>query len=429
MANHAASNNGGDAVRWPAADFSRVPYSVYVDPDVYQREQERIFKGPLWSYLGLEAELPETGSFITSSIGETGVIVTRNKDGEIRAFVNRCAHRGAIVCRQPRGKSKNFVCVYHQWSYDLNGDLKGVPYRKGIGGAGGMPEDFDTQSHGLEKVRVSTYKGVIFGTFSDAAEPLEEFLDAPLRRYLDRLFDKPLTILGYTRQVVPANWKLYVENTKDPYHGALLHLFHSTFGFYRSSQQGGAVLDKAGMHSAIYAKIGTDDDSSLKEAFSETRFNDVKSDDDGSGFKLNDPSILKARKEFDDGISTLIIHLFPSVVIQQISNTLATRKIITHATDKFELFWTYFGYADDDEEMQKMRIKQANLIGPAGFISMEDGEATRLVQDNAINAQQHHSVIEMGGLGEIGSEDHLVHETSIRGMWRQYCKLMDIDVG
>ncbi len=427
MSNHTAPTNGDESMQWPASDFSRVPYSVYVDPEIYQREQARIFKGPLWSYLGLEAELPEVGSFIASSIGDTSIIVSRNKDGEIRAFVNRCAHRGATVCRVLRGKTKNFLCVYHQWSYDLNGDLKGVPYRKGIRGAGGMPADFDMQEHGLEKIRVATYKGVIFGTFSDAAEPLEEFLDAPLRKYLDRLFDKKITVLGYTRQVVSANWKLYVENTKDPYHAALLHLFHATFGFYRSTQQGGVTLDKAGMHSAIYAKIGTDDNSSLSEAFSETRFTKIEADD--TDFKLSDPSILKARKEFDDGISTLIIHIFPSVVIQQISNTLATRKIITHSKNKFELFWTYFGYADDDEELRKMRIKQANLIGPAGFISMEDGEATRLVQANAEQSQQHHSVIEMGGLGEIGSEDHLVHETSIRGMWRQYCKLMDIHVG
>jgi anthranilate 1,2-dioxygenase large subunit len=413
--------------RWPAADFSRVPYAVYVDPEIYREEQARIFRGPVWCYLGLEAELPEPGSFLTSHVGDTPVIVARNRAGEVHAFVNRCAHRGATVCRLPRGQAMQFLCVYHQWSYTLDGDLLGVPYRKGIRGAGGMPSAFDTAAHGLEKLRVASRNGVLFGSFSEAAPPLEDFLDAPMCAYLDRVFRKPVEILGYTRQVVPANWKLYCENTKDPYHASLLHLFHATFGFYRSTQQGGVTLDRSGMHSAIFAKQGTDDQQALSEAFSDTRFSQVETRE--GAFKLRDPSILAGRREFDDGISTLIVQLFPSVVIQQISNTLATRRIIPRAPGSFELLWTYFGYADDDAELRAMRLKQANLIGPAGFISMEDGEATRLVQQNAANARERHSVIEMGGLGEIATQDHLVHETSVRGMWRAYCALMGIEPG
>jgi len=413
-------------LRWTASDYSRVPYGVYVDEDVFQREQEKIFRGPTWSYLGLEAEIQNPGSFITSYVGDTPVVLTRNAEGRIKAFVNRCAHRGATVCRERHGATKRFLCVYHQWSYSLDGDLVGVPYIKGIRGAGGMPDDFDRAANGLQKLRVESYQGVVFATFSDKVEPLAEFLDKPLCKYLDRLFEKPITVLGYARQVVPANWKLYCENTKDPYHGALLHLFHATFGMYRSTQVGGVDLDKTGMHSAIHARIGTDDSEALTEAVSDTRFNNLEKGDDE--VKLRDPSVLAGCKEFEDGISTLIVQAFPSVVIQQITNTLATRKIIPHAVDEFELLWTYFGYVDDDAEMEQMRLKQANLIGPAGYISMEDGEAARLIQDNAAHSVDRQSLLEMGGVGEIDSIEHLVTETSIRGMWREYCRLMGFEV-
>lgn len=415
-----------EALKWTASDFSRVPYAVYVDQDVFQREQERIFRGPTWSYLGLEAELPEPGSFLTSYIGDTPVIVVRNNEGAIRAFVNRCAHRGATVCRERHGTTKVLRCIYHQWSYTLDGELVGVPYIRGIKGSGGMPPEFDRGDFGLQPLRVESYKGVVFGSFSDEVAGLAEFLDAPLCKYLDRLFAKPVKILGYARQVVPANWKLYLENTKDPYHAALLHLFHATFGMYRSTQVGGVDLDKTGMHSAIHARIGTDDRQGLTEAFSETRFSDLAKDEKKT--KLRDPSVLAGRKEFEDGISTLILQLFPSVVIQQITNTLATRKIIPRAVDEFELLWTYFGYEDDDAEMQQMRLKQANLIGPAGYISMEDGEATRMVQENASHALEEQAVLQMDGEGDIASVEHLVTETSIRGMWQHYCHLMDFKV-
>lgn len=416
------AENLGD-IPWPGtSDYARVPYRVYADQDIFDREQARIYRGPVWSYLGLEAEIPAPGDYIVSSVGTTPVIVNRTKDGKIASFVNKCSHRGAVICRKPRGHVSEHTCVYHQWSFDLDGRLTGVPYRRGIKGQGGMPKDFDMAAHGLETLRVATYNGVIFGTFSRDVEPLEAFLDKPISAYLDRVFNRPVKILGYNRQRIPANWKLYAENTKDPYHAGLLHLFHATFGTYRSTQKGGVDLDRTGRHSAIFAKVGTDDKAALEDAYKETSFKSVS--DNASPFTLSDPSLLSGRKEFEDGISNLIVLLFPSVVIQQIANTLATRKIVPIAPDEFELYWTYFGYADDDAEMDRFRLKQANMIGPAGLISMEDGEATRLVQAMAGRRENACSVLEMDNRGEIGTIDHLVSEVPIRGMWREYCRLM-----
>src|ERR1700733_13228646 len=109
---------------WPAAGLTRVPYRVFQSDDAYQAEQQRIFHGPSWHYLALEVELPEPGDFRTTKVGDTPIVVTRDNDGEIYAFENRCAHRGALICLDIHGGSKkDFTCVYHGWTYDRQGNL------------------------------------------------------------------------------------------------------------------------------------------------------------------------------------------------------------------------------------------------------------------------------------------------------------------
>ena len=120
-----------DAAIWPTLDYSRVPYRLYHDADLYRREQEAIFRGPVWNYLALEAEIPNPGDFRAGWVGDTPIIVNRDRDGEIRAFVNRCAHRGAQVRRELAGNAAEHVCIYHQWCYGLDGRLTGIPFRRG----------------------------------------------------------------------------------------------------------------------------------------------------------------------------------------------------------------------------------------------------------------------------------------------------------
>src|ERR1700760_4768208 len=88
---------------WPAAGLTRVPYWVFQRPDIYDREQGRLFQGPYWHYLCLEAEVAEPGDFRTTFIGDTPVIVSRDVDGEVHVWENRCAHRGALICLQHHG--------------------------------------------------------------------------------------------------------------------------------------------------------------------------------------------------------------------------------------------------------------------------------------------------------------------------------------
>lgn len=163
-------------VQFPRSDFSRLPFRLYHDPEVYELEQERVFRGPTWSVLGLEAEIPKPGDFIVTHVGQTGVVVNRLKSGAVGAFVNRCAHRGAEIVREPYGNAADFTCIYHAWCFSEAGDLVGVPFRRGANGKGGMPAEFQMSQHGLQKLRVEVWNGIMFGTFSSDVEPLVDYL-------------------------------------------------------------------------------------------------------------------------------------------------------------------------------------------------------------------------------------------------------------
>jgi len=404
---------------WPKSNEGLiVPYDVFTDKHYYDIEQEAIFRGDAWSFVGLDAELPDNGDFKTTYIGDTPVLITRDNTGTINVMQNRCAHRGALICRERRGNAKRLQCVYHQWAYDLKGHLKGVPFRAGIEGKGGMPADFDLKAHGLTGLRTEILNGLIFATFSEIVAPLDEYLGPMLKSSIERIFNRPIEILGDQRQYVHGNWKLYAENTRDPYHASLLHLFHTTFGLYRSTQTGACLMDDTHRHSMLYAKAATSSASVDSEAYKDVRSFDTN-------FKLSDPSVLHGRPDFDDGITLVIMSLFPNLVIQQIANTLAVRQIVTDKTDGFELVWTHFGYADDDQEMRDIRIKQSNLIGPAGYVSMEDGEAVEMVQKAVRSEHDQGSYIAMGG-GRAEDSEHLVTESAIVGFWEHYKSILGI---
>jgi len=403
-------------LQWPSEGITRTPYRVMSDPEIYAQEQQRIFRGPVWNYLCLEAELPEPGCFRTTHVGETPVIVTRDKDGSIHAVVNRCAHKGAVLCLEACGKKTNISCVYHGWSYHLNGDLAGVAFKDGVNGKGGMSPNFDFAQHGLERLQVATFRGLIFGTFDASAEPLETYLGPGMTQHLARVFHKPVAILGYWHQVMHNNWKLYMENSRDPYHASILHAFYATFKLNRLTMDGGLTLEHGGWHSINYSKGATLREGSYEGSGIRSVVEDVG---------LADPSLLAARQEFDDGITVAIQSLFPTCVHQQIYNTLAIRQLVPQGPDQCELHWTLFGYTDDDAELRQMRLTQANLIGPAGFVSMEDGAIGEYVQRGiAGTGRDRNAVIEMGGSEIASTTGSRATETTIRGFWTGYRHLM-----
>lgn len=405
-------------VRFPHDDGSRVPYKVFSSQAVYDREQERIFRGPTWNFVALEAEIPKPGDFKSTFVGDTPVVVTRDEDGALAAWVNRCAHRGAQVCRQARGNASSHTCVYHQWSFDSCGNLLGVPFRRGQKSMTGMPADFDPKNHGLRKLRVDSYKGLVFATFSDDVAPLPDYLGPQMRPWIDRIFHKPIEYLGCTRQYSKSNWKLYFENVKDPYHASMLHLFHTTFNIFRVGMKARSIPDAThGLHSII-TMTKTREDTDTASAY---RQQNIRSFDEG--FSLEDDSILGLVSEYDEDTTNHIQPIFPQLVIQQIHNTLVARQLLPKGPKNFELIFHFFGYADDTPELRDLRIKQANLVGPAGYISMEDTEATELVQRGTARDADAASVIEMSR-GNPDQQDTAITESLIRKFWVGYQKLM-----
>jgi len=405
---------------WKDDGSSRIPFWAYTDEDTYRRELERFFYAGHWCYVGLEAEIPNPGDFKRTVIGERSVIVTRAADGGIHVVENVCAHRGVRFCRERFGNRKDFTCPYHQWNYDLKGNLVGVPFRRGVkldGKVnGGMPADFDPKQHGLTQLKVAVRNGVIFASFDHDVPSLEAYLGPTILRYFDRVFDgRQLTILGYSRQRIPGNWKLMQENIKDPYHPGLLHTWFVTFGLWRADNRSELKMDEHFRHAAMISTRGTGGKGEVTSGVSS--FKDQ--------MHLHDDRFLDVVHEDWWGAPTAVMMtLFPSVIVQQQVNSVSTRHIQPNGHGSFDFVWTHFGFASDSEDMTRRRLRQANLFGPAGFVSADDGEVIEFSQEGFEQKPFHRTVAELGGR-EVGDTDHMVTETLIRGMYQYWRRVME----
>lgn len=407
--------------RWPAERDATVPYWIYTDPDIYSAELERIWYGPHWLYAGLEAEIPGVGSYKTTTLGERPIIVARGPDDRISVMENRCSHRGVKICQRRFGKEETFVCPYHQWSYALDGALQGVPFRRGIKGKGGMPRDFDPKQHGLPRLKVEVVNGVVWASFSQETPPFRDYIGEKLWGYYTRIFSgRKLRVIGYNRQLLPSNWKLMMENIKDPYHAALLHIFFATFGLFRPDQKTAIEMDETGRHACLMSVMPPPGEKSPGSDML------VSLPGFDSNLRLEDRRLIEAVKELRGEETVGASTVFPSVILLQQVNSMQTRQLIPKGPDKFELIWTHFGFEDDDLEMQARRIRHANLFGPAGLVSADDGEVLQMVQDGVAHAEQDNNVLMCMGGRDVKSEDHMATESAIRGMYRYYREVMGL---
>lgn len=405
--------------KWPTTGVTRVPYRLYSDPEIYALEQQQIFRGPVWNFLCLEIEVSQPGDFKTTTVGDLPIVVTRDGEGNVHAMVNRCAHKGALVCLKERGNATALSCIYHSWTYSLDGQLKGVAFRDGIKGYGGMPEDFDTRQHQLEPLRIETFCGLVFGTFAAVTPPVEEFLGETMSTFFRRNLDRPLQLLGTHSQLIHNNWKLYAENIRDSYHATLLHTFYTTFKINRLDMDGGIILADDKWHHISYAKRGTFNESS--------EYTKAKVHSAQYHSKLNAPMFLDTWDEFDDGITHSIQSIFPTLGIQCTLNSLAVRFFAPRGVGQTELFWMYLGCKNDTKEQTAMRLRQGNLTGAAGLVSLEDGCINEFVQRGTRGSSHHEAFVEMGGRDVESSENSRATEVSIRGFWTGYRRIMGFE--
>lgn len=403
---------------WPTDALTRVPYWIYSDPSIYAAEQRRIYEGDVWNFLCLECELPNTGDFVSTFAGEMPVVVSRGHDGEIYAFENRCSHRGALICLENSGNVSNFACVYHGWAYDLEGNLKGISFKDGVNGKGGMPPSFCMEDHGPRKLRVTTLCGIVFGSLSDDVPPIEDYIGEEVLARIQRVLCKPLKVIGRFSQALPNNWKLYFENVKDSYHASLLHLFLTTFEINRLTQRGGLIVSPDGGNHVSYSII-----DKTAEAGSEYRDQGLRADSDS--YRLEDPSFLEGFDEFGDGITLQILSVFPGFVLGQVNNSIVVRQVLPRSIESTMLNWTYLGFVDDTPELTTLRVRQLNLVGPAGLVSLEDGAVGGFVQRGVVSAQEDSGIIEMGGAA-TESTDTRATEAAVRGFWKAYRRHMGV---
>ena len=401
-------------VAWPSNGISEVPFRTYTDQATYDREQEKVFKGPTWHYLCLEVELADTGDFVATTIGEVSVLVTRDNDQNINAFVNRCVHRGNLLCMGRQGNTRKFSCMYHGWTYDLTGRLTGVAFEQGVQGKGGMAPEFHKEEHRLQSLRVAVLGGIVFGSFSDAVPDLEAWLGPDVVRGLLRVMNRTPHLLGRNTQILPNNWKLYIENVKDTYHASILHLFLTTFKINKLNMPGGIFINPEGGNHYSFAKLDYEaETASYKEE-------GIRAESD---FRLQDSSVVESIDEYGDGISVQILTIFPGMVLQQVRNTIAVRVIRPRGVDRTELEWIHLGFEGDDEPMTERRLRQGNLIGPAGYVAMEDGFIGGFVQRALQYNDDGAGIVMMGG-HEAESQTFKASEAAIRGFWKHYRALM-----
>jgi anthranilate 1,2-dioxygenase large subunit/terephthalate 1,2-dioxygenase oxygenase component alpha subunit len=228
---------------------------------------------------------------------------------------------------------------------------------------------------------------------------------------------KPVEVIGRFVQPLPNNWKLYMENVKDTYHASLLHLFFATFRITRLSQGGGVLVSESGAHHASTTLA--------PQQTADTTYRDAGLRSDNESFRLADPGLLEIRDEWGDGIQLQILSVFPGFILQQIHNCLAVRQIVPRGVDAMDLHWTYLGFADDTPDMRALRLKQCNLVGPAGFVSMEDGCVGGFVQRGTAAAEDEESVVEMGGSG-AETQTTRATEAAVRGFWKEWRRLMEV---
>ena len=359
-----------DAPRtWPAETLARVPYWVYQDEDIYRAEQRRIFEGPVWNYLCLETDLAAAGDYRTTFVGEMPVVVVRAEDGEIYAFENRCAHRGALIClddaRHARRTSSASTTPGATTCAATSLGIAFEPRRERQGRhARRLRQDRARPAQAAD--RHALRPGVRHAVRRRAAD---RGLSRPRDRgrVAPRAAASPCEVIGRFTQALPNNWKLYFENVKDTYHASLLHLFFATFRITRLTQGGGVLVSETAAHHASYTLDRADDRRARPIATQ-----GMRSEQGGLPPRRSEPARHGRRVRRRHPLQ-ILSHLpgLRAAAGPQLRSRCA--RSCPRASDATDLNWTYLGFADDTPELRSRRLQQNNLVGPAGYVSMEDG--------------------------------------------------------
>ena len=350
-----------DVTRLVDVETGRISRRIFVEQEIYEQELERIF-ARCWLFLCHECQVPKPGDFFSTYMGEDPVLVVRGTDGELRAFLNVCRHRGNRLCRADKGNAASFTCAYHGWTYRNDGRLVGVPFIKEA-----YYNALEREKWGLIAVaQLESYKGLVFATFDPEAPPLREYL-GEMTWYLDLFFDRQEggveVVGGLHKWIMPCNWKLPAENfAGDGYHVTWSHVSAIRAGFGGDFRVGndptGAALSPGNGHCVmtVGANMNADPPAPEIQAYETKIF----------------PDIVQRLGPRAGQMKAVAGTVFPNFsMLKPTSRTF--RVWHPRGPEKTEVWaWVYVDKAAPPEVKEANRLAGIRVFGPAGVFEQDD---------------------------------------------------------
>lgn len=405
-----------------------VDRSVFLSDEILKLEWDRIFQ-KCWIYVGHASEIPNPGDFQTRMIAGHPILFARGSDGEVRALINVCPHRGAIVCREREGNARSFNCVYHGWAFNNDGALRGVPGREAYG------PNFDRSYYSLPRPpRFESYRDFYFLNFDENAVDLVTYL-AGAREYIDLILDQSpsgnMEIISGTQEYnINANWKLLVENSVDDYH---ILTNHRTWINYMANsgvdmrRQANDMLPKIGRGVELGNGHLTTDNPNYRgrpvAAWISVYGEDAKQDIDDIRGELN-ARLGEARAERVANTNRNLV-IFPNLVIND-GSSVTVRNFTPVAPSLMKVTAWALGPVEETEEQRARRLHAfLTFYGPGGFATPDDVAALESAQEGYA-AHRHARFNDISrGMHKPMSEQFDTDEGHIRVFWRRWREIME----
>jgi choline monooxygenase len=317
----------------PLAEACTIPSSWYTNPQVYKEECQRTFRNS-WQAIGRTDQVASPGEFFTQEIAGEPVVVVRDRDHNLRAFINVCRHRAARVECRSHGKLKHFRCRYHGWAYDLGGKLVGTPDFDGVA-------NFSKEDLSLPEIRVGTWGPLVFVNFAEETISLEEYM-RPVTKHKDLERIEGLKFFARQSYEIKCNWKLFVDNYQDG-------------GYHINS-----------LHPDLAKVVNMDDYHTVNEGWSSVQISPLKAT---KGENLNE-SLNRTRK----GDAAHYWWLFPNFMMNIYDGVLDTNLVLPLAHDRCLCIFDFYFADSESTENKQQSVEIAHQV------QLEDIEICEEVQ-------------------------------------------------